>query len=649
MDALQRAAARLGLRGDEADEVVQQTLLFAWSRRDEIDFTRPLVPYLARVLMFEARKQRTASARRPDRDRMAELTGEDPSIDAQRRELREGLTTMIEQLPNAQRRVLQLRLRYDMEPHEIAAQLECAPGAVRVSLHRGMSRLRTLLPRGWNAAVLPWLHRVDLRSSRHGFSCGAATLAAAALVVSSMSMFWAASADLAPTGSASSAAVAGEAIADVTTWSSPHTFAAAARGHLRERGAVAASVESQADVVSSFAHEVLAPASGANAFPVGLPLDAGPWADRYAAAVAIDPRGRTLVFGGRSQRGSSLSPSSWLGDGWLAYGGTAQRLVGQQPIGRINAAMVFDAARRQFVMFGGRRGRVDLEDTWVFDDSGWRELAPHRAPPARHFASFVYDEMQQLAVLHGGTHGSEATRGDTWVWNGTQWAELSLAVAPSPRRGAAMAFDAVRGVSVLYGGCDAWARPLLDTWELGAQGWRVCSTAANPGDRNWHAMTFDRALGLVVLQGGVDVGRPRGDAWLFDGADWVRATSSSSEPRAGHALVFDPVRRRTVAVGNVPFSGSAAEGAAEIVVTSVVPQVSGIEFVLVRRAAGGDVAPTRTTDALGGSALLDADACLDAAQLDTLLDDASRSGAAIWLQRVRVGGGHVSAGSIDRR
>src|SRR5690606_17390504 len=113
-------------RGDEADEVVQQTLLFAWSRRDEIDFTRPLVPYLARVLMFEARKQRTASARRPDRDRMAELTGEDPSIDAQRRELREGLTTMIEQLPNAQRRVLQLRLRYDMEPHEIAAQLECA-------------------------------------------------------------------------------------------------------------------------------------------------------------------------------------------------------------------------------------------------------------------------------------------------------------------------------------------------------------------------------------------------------------------------------------------------------------------------------------------------------------------------------------------
>ncbi|GAC1340005.1 MAG: hypothetical protein NVSMB29_08270 [Candidatus Dormibacteria bacterium] len=70
------------------------------------------------------------------------------------------------------------------------------------------------------------------------------------------------------------------------------------------------------------------------------------------------------------------------------------------PSARTGAAMAFDGTG--VVLFGGSDGRQSLGDTWRWDGSGWAQLHPAHAPPAREQALAVYDQHVQRLLLVGG-------------------------------------------------------------------------------------------------------------------------------------------------------------------------------------------------------------------------------------------------------
>jgi MYXO-CTERM domain-containing protein len=84
--------------------------------------------------------------------------------------------------------------------------------------------------------------------------------------------------------------------------------------------------------------------------------------DRYALAGA-GGRQRLLLFGGTP--GYSNEVWEWTGLDW-----ERPTISGSSPPGRASPAMVYDAARGEYVMFGGYDGSKTFSDTWVFRSRG---------------------------------------------------------------------------------------------------------------------------------------------------------------------------------------------------------------------------------------------------------------------------------------
>lgn len=140
------ASRLLGQRQD-AEDVVQESLLAALTKIDTFDQRRPFSPWLLRIVANRAlnlRKARVVRASEP----LAEETvsgGESPADAAARSELRGALERALASLPEPQRWVVQL---FDVDGFtgpEIAEMLEMAEGTVRWHLHEARRALRAVL------------------------------------------------------------------------------------------------------------------------------------------------------------------------------------------------------------------------------------------------------------------------------------------------------------------------------------------------------------------------------------------------------------------------------------------------------------------------------------------------------------------------
>src|SRR5262245_38776509 len=134
------------------------------------------------------------------------------------------------------------------------------------------------------------------------------------------------------------------------------------------------------------------------------------------------------------------------------------------PSPRFGHQMVFDEARGQVLLFGGESGvaaRARLSDTWAWNGARWTRLAVNG--PGRMDALMVYDAARQRTVLFGGSGPNGSNLADTWEWNGTEW-KLAASEGPGVRVHPVMAYDAARRRVVLQGGADGvtWR---TDTWE----------------------------------------------------------------------------------------------------------------------------------------------------------------------------------------
>jgi RNA polymerase sigma-70 factor (ECF subfamily) len=142
-----RGFVRGGLGADEAEDVVQETLLAIHLKRHTWDRTQPLMPWvvtIARNKLIDALRRRGRRGEVPVED-FAEILPAPPERDPT-----EGrdVERLLGRLGARQRDIVRSITVEDRSVAETASRLMMTEGAVRVALHRGLRALAALYGRG---------------------------------------------------------------------------------------------------------------------------------------------------------------------------------------------------------------------------------------------------------------------------------------------------------------------------------------------------------------------------------------------------------------------------------------------------------------------------------------------------------------------
>lgn len=142
---LRNLFVRGGLRGDDANDMVQQTFLHLHRARADFRVGAALRPWIYTIALNLRRQFLRRQGRKPEQalDDAAEVGGDDGDIDARidSRHLRAAMAL----LPDAQREVIMLHWFEGLAFREVATIVGATPTAVKVRAHRGYARLRTHL------------------------------------------------------------------------------------------------------------------------------------------------------------------------------------------------------------------------------------------------------------------------------------------------------------------------------------------------------------------------------------------------------------------------------------------------------------------------------------------------------------------------
>lgn len=225
-------------------------------------------------------------------------------------------------------------------------------------------------------------------------------------------------------------------------------------------------------------------------------------------------RNRAVLFGGVNQFTGALSSNTWE----LEPSGWNQSAPATVPAARDRAAMVYDVARSQCVMFGGSTGAAFPPETWTYNGVNW-SVATSSGPGTRYHHAMAYDPVRQRTVCFGGILGpSQQLTNDLWEWNGTSWSQIippSSPGSPSPRYGHRLAYDAERGAIVLFGGNNLANEFAADTWAWNGAAWARL-TDNLPEGRNMFGFAPEPSSGRLVMFGGIRVAQTNSDTWRFD-------------------------------------------------------------------------------------------------------------------------------------
>jgi len=243
---------------------------------------------------------------------------------------------------------------------------------------------------------------------------------------------------------------------------------------------------------------------------------------RHNAGMVWDSaRNEIVMFGGRD--GSTLLNDTWTWDGtnW-----TNKNPV-TKPTGRWSFSMVFDAARSEAVVFGGGIGSPVTNETWTWDGTNWTEESPATSPGVRFQQAMAYDAANSEVVMFGGRSGSTVSA-ETWIWNGTNWSEQSPGNSPAGVIAATMVYDAGNSQVVLFGGSttinDANAINQVFTWN--GSDWTEYTDDFRPSSRYFAGGAYDTTDNLMYLVGGEFDDEIKNDVWTFDGTDWQSITGN---------------------------------------------------------------------------------------------------------------------------
>jgi len=242
---------------------------------------------------------------------------------------------------------------------------------------------------------------------------------------------------------------------------------------------------------------------------------------RHGGAAALDTkRQRIVLFGGSA---GSAQRSSALADLWEWDGTRWQEIKPPSPAARAGAYMVYDAARRHTLLFGGwthagaTKNVVYPDDLWSWDGRSWRRLEPPPNTPrpiGRDVPVLAYDEARQRVVMFGGrgdgTGQPSTWLTDVWEWDGTRWYRITNGGMP-PILHPMASYDPVRRHVVVSGGAfltetGGFARFSRTLWEWDGAHWTARDTL---GPENYFpgAISTTRDGAIIILGGPPGVNR----------------------------------------------------------------------------------------------------------------------------------------------
>lgn len=153
-DKLFRLALRITQDVSEAEDVVQETLIRAWERREELASVDSVEAYLLTVCRnlsidhYERRENRNLPLSQVDIDAPAAEASPQERMEQDERVQR--VREHINQLPLRQREALQLRDIEGLSYREAAQALGMTEDVLRVTLHRARTALRQALEKEYH-------------------------------------------------------------------------------------------------------------------------------------------------------------------------------------------------------------------------------------------------------------------------------------------------------------------------------------------------------------------------------------------------------------------------------------------------------------------------------------------------------------------
>jgi hypothetical protein len=121
----------------------------------------------------------------------------------------------------------------------------------------------------------------------------------------------------------------------------------------------------------------------------------------------------------------------------------------------------------------------------------------------------------------------------------------------------AMAYDANAGKVVTFGGRNAANATLQDTWTwTSAAGWVLQNPGTKPPGRRGHALAYDPLRKRTVLFGGRAASNDLlADVWEWDGSNWFPSTATGPTGRDAFSLFFNGDRGQIEVFGNATQNG----------------------------------------------------------------------------------------------
>lgn len=147
-DRLFRFARRIVGDAELAEDVVQEVVIKVWTGHNAKQPYKNLEAYCMRLTKnLSIDKTRSKHFRHASMDSLVEVAQarHTPYEQTEQNDLLEHVERLMEQLPQQQQLVLQLRDIEGLNYQEIAEALELSPSAVKVTLHRARKTLRAQL------------------------------------------------------------------------------------------------------------------------------------------------------------------------------------------------------------------------------------------------------------------------------------------------------------------------------------------------------------------------------------------------------------------------------------------------------------------------------------------------------------------------
>jgi len=269
---------------------------------------------------------------------------------------------------------------------------------------------------------------------------------------------------------------------------------------------------------------------------------------RTGAAMAYDNALNEIVlFGGHSATG-------YLNDTWTYVGGVWTNItssVSNAPSPRYDAFMTYDGADGYLLLVGGytaTSGSYLVNDSWIFTGTAWIPTTPLPINlywyESIYGPSLAYDPILREAVFVGVVYnGFNYGTPQVWGYHGGAWSQL-----PSPDPCAfvdPLAYDSADGYLLSVGGNNSYW-----TCTLGTSGWtwNYGFSEPKPPYAGWGEMAYDTSAQAAILPTSsvypakCPTPTSCSQTWAYNGGNWTNITALSTlEPsgRTAPGIAYD--------------------------------------------------------------------------------------------------------------